>query len=248
MSTHQLKTQDKMPAKELKKGGKPAQVKGACDVALDENKEFLRAFFSGEPAEVAVGLVVKTMGVEHEKRQASAGLRSGRGCGTFQGVSVSFGTDTDYVLETADGGLVVVPQRFLNHRGDVHQNLFKVGDVILTAVGSCEKHVNIGSRLGQMAVGGRGWHEVRAWIPAEKVARAIKEGRLRDPSLKADCLVDHEARAAAEAAGQAAAEAAAQAERAALRAMDAKAAAGGGGGGSAAASGEADEEDLGTWY
>jgi hypothetical protein len=185
------------------------------------------------------------MGVEHEKRQASAGLRGGRGGGTFQGVSVSFGTDTDYVLETTDGGQVVVPKRFLNHRGDVHQNLFKVGDVVLTSVGSCEKHVNIGSRLGQMAVGGRGWHEVRAWIPAEKVARAIKEGRLRDPALQADCLVSHDARATAEAAGQVAAAAAAEAERAALRAMDAAKAAAGGGG---AASGAEDEEDLGTWY
>jgi len=228
-----------MPPKELKKGGKPAQVKGACDVALDDNKEFLRGFFAGEPTQ-AVGLMVKTMGVEHEKRQASAGLKGGRGGGTFQGVSMSFGTDTDYILETTDGGQVVVPQRFLNHRGDVHQNLFTVGAVILTTMGSCEKSVNIGLRNGAMLTKGRGWQEVTAWIPADKVPRAIKEGRLRDPALKADCLVDHEARAAAEAAEQAAVAAAAEAERAAMRAMDGTAA--------AKAAGGSDEEDLGTWY
>ena len=232
-----------MPAKELKKGGKPAQVKGACDIALDENKEFLRAFFAGEvPAVPAVGMRIKTLGAEHEQRTASAGIRGGKGMGSgITNVSMTFGTDTDFILTTEDGGDdVVVPKRFLNHRGDVHQNLFKVGDVILTTVGSCEKKVNIGLWSGALAVKGRGWHEVVAWIPADKVARAIKEGRLRPLEAKSEGLLIDEKRVAEEAATKAALEAKHMAEVAAMKAMDA--AAGGGGGGGAA------DEELGTWY
>jgi len=226
-----------MPAKELKKGGKPAQVKGACDVALDENKEFLRAFFSAEAPQAMLGLVVKSFGAEHEKRQASAGLK-GYGGSRLVNVSVCFGTDTDYILETTDGAHVVVPKRFLNNRGDVHQSLFKVGDVILTTTGSCEKKVNIGSWTGELAVGGRGWLEVAAWIPADKVARAVKEGRLRPLDERPEGLVSEEKRLAMEAEQRAKAEALHAAEVAALKALEA----------SKAAAGGKDEEDLGTWY
>ena len=229
-----------MPPKELKKGGKPAQVKGACDIALDENKEFLRAFFAGEaPAEVPMGMRIKKLGAEHEKRTASAGLRGGKGMGSgITNVSVSFGTDTDFILETEDGGDdVVVPKRFLNHRGEVHQNLFKVGDVILTTLGSCEKKVNIGLWSGALVVKGRGWHEVSAWIPADKVARAIKEGRLRPLEAKSEGLLQDEKRLAAEAAQKAKLDAQHEAEVAVMKAMDA---AGGGG--------AVGEEDVGTWY
>ena len=227
-----------MPAKELKKGGKPAQVKGVCDVVLDENKEFLRTFFSGEaPAAPAMGMRIKSLGAEHEKRTASAGIVSyGRGmCNT----TMTFGTDTDFILTTEDGGDdVVVPKRFLNHRGEVHQSMFKVGDVIITAVNGCEKSVNIGMRNGAMVTKGRGWHEVVAWIPAEKAARAVKEGRLRLLEKQEEVAKTAEM-LAAEAARQATLDAQHLAEVAALKAMDA--AAGGGGGGGA-------DEELGTWY
>jgi hypothetical protein len=228
-----------MPAKELKKGGKPAQVKGACDIALDENKEFLRTFFAGEaPAVPALGMRIKTLGAEHEERTASAGI-IGYGGTRMTNTSMTFGTDTDFILTTEDGADdVVVPKRFLNHRGGVHQNLFKVGDVIFTTVNSCEKSVNIGKR--GLLTKGRGWHEVVAWIPADKVARALKEGRLRPLEDKPEGLVSHEQRMAEEAAQQAALDAKHLAEVAAMKAMDA--AAGGGGGGGAA------DEELGTWY
>jgi hypothetical protein len=222
-----------MPAKELKKGGKPAQVKGMCDVVLDENKEFLRAFFAGEVSAPAVGMRIKSLGAEHEKRTASAGIVSyGRGmCNT----TMTFGTDTDFILTTEDGGDdVVVPKRFLNHRGEVHQSMFKVGDVIITTVNGCEKSVNIGMRNGAMVTKGRGWHEVKCWIPAEKVARAIKEGRLQLLEKQEEMAKTAEM-LAAEAARQATLDAQHLAEVAALRAMDA---AGGGGG----------DEELGTWY
>jgi hypothetical protein len=228
-----------MPAKELKKGGKPAQVKGTCDVVMDENKAFLKALFSGEPAEALLGLVVKTLGVEHEKRQASAGITAYGGT-RMTNLSMTFGTDTDYILETADGGEVVVPKRFLNHRGEVHQSMFKVGDVIITTTNGCEKTVNIGLRNGAMMTKGRGWHEVKAWIPADKVARAVKEGRLRSLEEKPEGLVNEDKRLAAEAAQKANADAIYAAEVAALKAMDAAAGGGGGGGGA--------EEDLGSWY
>jgi len=223
-----------MPAKELKKGGKPAQVKGACDVALDENKEWLRQLFSAEGVQVE-GVRVKTLGVEHEQRVASAGLK-GFGGSRVVNSFVSFGTDTDFILETTGGGTVVVPQRFLNARGGVHQNLFKVGDVVITTGGTCEKKVNIGSRTGQMAVGARGWREVCAWIPAEKVERALKEGRLAP--LEEASAAPTEAMVAELAAQKAAAAAAAEAEAAALKALEAK---------KAAAAAEGDE-DLGSWY
>lgn len=226
-----------MPAKELKKGGKPAQVKGACDVALDENKEFLKTFFSGEPAEAVIGVVVKAMGVEQEKRTASAGITSYGGT-RVTNFSMTFGTDTDFILETADGREVVVPKRFLNNRGGVHQNLFKVGDVILTTMNGCEKSVNIGLRNGAMMTQGRGWQEVKAWIPADKVARAIKEGRLCPMDERPEGLVREERRLALEAEQKTKAEALHAAEVAALRALEAKKAAAGGG----------DEEDVGTWY
>lgn len=222
-----------MPAKELKKGGKPAQVKGMCDVVLDANKEFLRAFFAGEASAPAVGMRIKSLGAEHEKRTASAGIVSyGRGmCNT----TMTFGTDTDFILTTEDGGDdVVVPKRFLNHRGEVHQSMFKVGDVIITTVNGCEKSVNIGMRNGAMVTKGRGWHEVKCWIPAEKVARAIKEGRLQLLEKQEEMAKTAEM-LAAEAARQATLDAQHLAEVAALRAMDA---AGGGGG----------DEELGTWY
>ncbi len=222
-----------MPAKELKKGGKPAQVKGMCDVVLDENKDFLRAFFAGEVSAPAVGMRIKSLGAEHEKRTASAGIVSyGRGmCNT----TMTFGTDTDFILTTEDGGDdVVVPKRFLNHRGEVHQSMFKVGDVIITTVNGCEKSVNIGMRNGAMVTKGRGWHEVKCWIPAEKVARAIKEGRLQLLEKQEEMAKTAEM-LAAEAARQATLDAQHLAEVAALRAMDA---AGGGGG----------DEELGTWY
>lgn len=222
-----------MPAKELKKGGKPAQVKGACDVAQDANKEFLRAFFSAEAPQALMGQIVKTMGVEHEKRSASAGIIAYGGT-RMTNTSMTFGTDTDFILETTEGAEVVVPQRFLNHRGGVHQNLFKVGDVIITTVNGCEKSVNIGMRNGAMVTKGRGWHEVKCWIPAEKVARAIKEGRLQLLEKQEEMAKTAEM-LAAEAARQATLDAQHLAEVAALRAMDA---AGGGGG----------DEELGTWY
>jgi hypothetical protein len=225
-----------MPAKELKKGGKPAQVKGACDVAQDANKEFLRAFFSAEAPQALMGQIVKTMGVEHEKRSASAGIIAYGGT-RMTNTSMTFGTDTDFILETTEGAEVVVPQRFLNHRGGVHQNLFKVGDVIITTVNGCEKSVNIG--VHGLLTKGRGWHEVAAWIPADKVARAVKEGRLLPLEAKPEGLVQHEQRAAEEAARQATLDAQHAAEVAALKKLDAAKAAAGGGG---------DEEDLGTWY
>ena len=221
-----------MPAKELKKGGKPAQVKGACDVALDENKEWLRQLFSTEGLQVE-GVRVKTLGVEHEQRVASAGLK-GFGGSRLVNTFVSFGTDTDFILETTGGGVVVVPQRFLNARGGVHQNLFKVGDVVITSGGTCEKKVNIGSRSGQMAVGARGWREVCAWIPAEKVERALKEGRLapleegQSGSAQQAAMDAHEAEHRAKAAA------------AAEKALEAKK--------TAAAAAGGDEEDLGSWY
>ena len=51
---------------------------------------------------------------------------------------------------------------------------------------------------------GRGWHEVYAWIPAEKVARALKEGRI---TLIADDLKKRQEEAAALAAKEAAVQA-----------------------------------------
>jgi hypothetical protein len=223
-----------MPAKELKKGGKPAQVKGVCDVVLDENKDFLRTFFAGEaPAAPTVAMRVKSLGAEHEKRTASAGIVSyGRG---MSNTTMTFGTDTDFILTTEDGGDdVVVPKRFLNHRGEVHQSMFKVGDVIITVVNGCEKSVNIGMRNGAMVTKGRGWHEVKAWIPADKVARAVKEGRLRLLEKQEEMAKTAEM-LAAEAAQKAAVDAIYAAEVAAMKAMDA---AGGGGG----------DEELGSWY
>ena len=98
-----------MPAKELKKGGKPAQVKGACDVALDENKEWLRQLFSSEPTHQVEGVRVKTLGVEHEQRVASAGLK-GFGGSRLVNSFVTFGTDTDFILETTGLSLIHISE------------------------------------------------------------------------------------------------------------------------------------------
>lgn len=195
--------------KQLLKGGKPVQGVNQVKVVSDENKAWLKKLFAGE-LEPVVGARVTAMSMAHVKSQASAGLSGGRGGGIVN-VSMSYGTDTDYILETDIGGETVVPKRFLNQRGDVHQELFKAGDVVITVVGSAEKTVNIGSRTGAMAVGGRGFHEVCAWIPADKVERALKEGRLTmAAAVRAEVL-----------AKQAAAEAAAAAAAAALQAKTA---------------------------
>jgi hypothetical protein len=188
--------------KQLLKGGKPAQGASPVKAALDENKAWLRNLFSSE-SEPVVGARVTSMSMVHAKSQASAGLSGGgRGYGIVN-VSMSYGTDTDHIIETDIGGETVVPKRFLNQRGDIHQELFKVGDVVITTVGSCEKTVNIGSRTGAMAVGGRGFHEVCAWIPADKVERALKEGRLIMASaLRSEVLAKQAAAAAAAAAVQ----------------------------------------------
>jgi nucleoid-associated protein YgaU len=218
----------------LKKGGKPAQVVSPIKAVQEENKAFLKSLFAGEVAPI-YGARITRMAIPHVEGQASAGIKSyGRGMTNF---TMSFGTATDYILETELGGETVVPKRFLNQRGDVHQELFKVGDVVITRVDGQIKLVNIGLRGGELCKGGRSWHEVYAWIPAEKVERAIKEGRL---------ILSVEARRETEAA-QAAAEAAAKeasaklsAEMAAEAAKRAAEAAAGGGF-------ECDGESLGTW-
>ena len=220
--------------KQLLKGGKPMQGASPVKAALEENKTWLRKLFAGE-MEPVVGARVKAVSMAHVKSQASAGLSGGgRGYGIVN-VSMTYGTDTDFIIETDIGGETVVPKRFLNQRGDVHQELFKVGDVVITTVGSSEKTVNIGSRTGAMAVGGRGFHEVCAWIPAEKVERALKEGRLTMASdLRNEVLAKQAA--AAEAAAAAAAELMAK-TTAEVMARAAE-----------AATGElVDGEDLGSW-
>lgn len=241
LKTHKTAKTTNMPAmpvkvRELKKGGKPAQVKGACDLVLEQNKEFLKAFFSGEaPAEPLMACRAKTFGVEPEKSVASAGLQ-GYGGSRVVNVSVTFGTAVDYLIQTESGGLIVVPPRFLNQKGSgIHPQLFKVGDVILTQSGSCEKTVNIGAWDGEMAVGVRGWAEVSGWIPADKVDRAIKEKRL--------VIHDHakavfEAEALKRKADEAVA-AAAAATMAGVAALRAAAAAAGGG---------SSEDEVGNWY
>jgi hypothetical protein len=189
--------------KQLLKGGKPMQGASPVKAALDENKAWLKKLFAGD-MEPVVGARVTAMSMAHVKSQASAGLRGGRGGSGIVNVSMTYGTDTDYILETDIGGETVVPKRFLNQRGDVHQELFKTGDVVITLVGSCEKTVNIGSRTGAMAVGGRGFHEVCAWIPADKVERALKEGRLTMAvALRAEVLAKQASTEAAAAAAAA---------------------------------------------
>jgi hypothetical protein len=162
--------------KELRKGGKPAQVKGAYEIALEENKTFLKTLFSGAAAPLIVTRI-KAVGIAPEKSQASAGLAT-YGGSRMTNTVVQFGTAVDYLLETETGCIVLVPSRFLNNKGSIHQDLFKVGDAIVTTGGSCTKEVNIGLRSGRMAVGERRWLEVAAWVPAEKLERALKEKRV----------------------------------------------------------------------
>ena len=167
----------KMPPKELKKGGKPAQVKGACDLALEENKEFVKTFFSAEGAEPIYGYrVASTEGIEPERCTAKAGTQGYNGS-CIVNTYMSFGTATDVSIPVEGGSSVIVPERFLKQKGNcVHPQLFKAGDVVLCKAGRVEKHVDVGFMT---AVGVRSWSEVGAWIPAEKVERAIKEGRLK---------------------------------------------------------------------
>jgi hypothetical protein len=189
--------------KQLLKGGKPVQGVNQMKVIVDENKAWLKKLFAGE-VEPVVGARVTAMSMAHVKSQASAGLRGGGRGGGIVNISMTYGTDTDYIIETDIGGETVVPRRFLNQRGDVHQDLFKAGDVVITTVGSCEKTVNIGSWSGAMAVGGRGFHEVCAWIPADKVERALKEGRLTmAAAIREEVLGKQAAAEAAAAAGAA---------------------------------------------
>ena len=217
--------------KVLQKGGKPAQVVSPIKLVTDENKAFLKALFAGEVAPV-YGARITRMAIPHVVGQASAGIKSyGRGMTNF---TMTFGTDTDYILETELGGETVVPKRFLNQRGEVHQDFFKAGDVVITRVEGLIKLANIGTRTGELCKGGRSWHEVHAWIPADKVERAIKEGRL---TLSITALKEREAEEAA----KAAVEAAASAKLIAEIAADAEKRAAGGGGF------ECDGESLGTW-
>ena len=150
---------------------------------------------------------------------------------------MTFGTDTDKIIETELGGETVVPQRFLSQRGDVHPDAFGLGDVVITRVNGNVKVVNVGTWTGEQAVRGRGWHEVYAWIPAEKVERAIKEGRLIlsivEKREREAAAAAKESAAAAEAAKMAAAEAAEIEKRKAQTA---------GGGGETV-----DGEELGSW-
>ena len=220
--------------KELKKGGKPEQKVGTCDIVLEENKAFLKQLFAGEAAAPLMGSRVVRLGVAHEKSVASAGIES-YGGSRMTNTVVEFGTATDYLLETHTGGRIVVPARFLNAKGNVHQQLFKVGDVIFTESGSQEKRVNIGRKSCAEAVGVRRWHEVCAWIPAEKVDRAIKEGRIIVPE-KDELLLAYtaSAREAAEKVQKAHEESMAEIER-----MKAEKAGG--------AEAEA-EDEIGSWY
>ena len=221
--------------KELKKGGKPEQKAGACDMVLQENKAFLKDFFSREVSQpIPWGSRIARLGVPHEKSVASAGLETYGPSSKMCNRVVTFGTATDYLLETETGGRIVVPARFLNARGNVHQQLFKVGDVIFTDAGSQEKRVNIGMKTCAEAVGVRRWHEVRAWIPAEKVDRAIKEGRLTIPGRE-ELMAEYTAlqREAAERTREATEEAMAEIER--MKGMK-------------AAEGGAEDEEIGSWY
>lgn len=220
--------------KELKKGGKPAQVVAPIKLVQEENKAFLRALFAGEIPAV-YGAHVTSLEMAHEKSQASAGIKGGRGgCGIVN-FSMTFGTDTDKIIQTELGGETVVPQRFLSQRGDVHQDVFGLGDVVITRVSGNVKVVNVGTWTGEQAVRGRGWHEVYAWIPAEKVERAIKEGRL---ILSVVEKREREAAEAAKAAADAAQAAKATAE--ALADIERRKAVGGGGE-------TVDGEELGSW-
>ena len=224
--------------KELKKGGKPAQVVAPIKLVQEENKAFLKALFAGEIPAVH-GAHVTSLQMAHEKCQASAGIRGGGRGGGIVNFSMTFGTDTDKIIETELGGETVVPQRFLSQRGDVHPDAFGLGDVVITRVNGNVKVVNVGTWTGEQAVRGRGWHEVYAWIPAEKVERAIKEGRLIlsivEKREREAAAAAKESAAAAEAAKMAAAEAAEIEKR------KAQAQAAGGGGETV------DGEELGSW-
>jgi len=217
--------------KEKTKGGKPAQVKGVSEIALEENKAFLKTLFTTEAAPLD-GQRIIAVGVEPEKSVASAGVSSYNGTRVTNTV-VNFGTSVDYLVETEGGRLLVVPQRFLSSRGNIHQDLFKVGDVVLSRPASCTKEVNIGLWSGQNAVGVRHWWEVYAWIPADKVSRAVKEGRVT--------VVDVAGEAAAVAAKAAETEAAAKAAQAAKEAADAAMVA-------ALRAKKTEGEDYGEWF
>jgi hypothetical protein len=187
--------------KQLAKGGKPIQAPCPMKAVIEENKAFLKDLFTGDAAPI-VGARVVSMHMAHQKRTASAALmRAGVKSTVLQ---ASFGTDTDYIIETDAGGETVVPQRFLTQRSEVHPDLFKEGDVVITRVNGCTKNVNFGLWSGELTACGRGWHEVYAWIPAEKVARALKEGRI---TLVADDLKKRQEEAAALAAKEAAVQA-----------------------------------------
>jgi len=205
----------KLRTKEKTKGGKPAQVKGAPEIALEENKAFLKTLFSGECAPLT-GQRIVAVGIEPEKSIASAGVSSYNGTRVTNTV-VHFGTAVDYLIQTEGGRVLVVPQRFLNSRGNIHQDLFKVGDIVFSRSDSCTKEVNIGAWSGQNAVGVRRWWEVYAWLPADKIARAVKEGRVEIPDEGKE--MEEATRAQREAEAKvAAAKAAAEAETQALRA------------------------------
>lgn len=165
-----------MKVKELKKGGKPAQVLGRHAVALEENKTLLAGLDSASPLQ---GFRLLEVGVAPEKSVASAGIASYGGT-AMTNKFVHFGTATDFLcrVEGCDQP-IVVPERFLNQKGNaIHPELFKVGDVIFLDYGSAEKKVDVGSWNGEAAVGLRTWSEVAGWMPANKVDRAAKEGKV----------------------------------------------------------------------
>ena len=166
-----------MKAKELKKGGKPAQVQGRHAVALEENKSLIADLFAGEAT--VKGFRLLEVGVVPEKSVASAGIASYGGT-AMTNKFVHFGTATDFLCRVEGCAQpVVVPERFLNQKGNaIHPELFKVGDVIFLDYGSAEKKVDVGSWNGEAAVGVRTWSEVSGWMPANKVERAVKEGKM----------------------------------------------------------------------
>ncbi len=164
--------------KELKKGGKPAQVPARHMVLIEENKAFLKDLFSKEPAGL-VGFRLTEVNVEPEKSIASAGNIRYGGSRVVNSY-VSFGTSTDFLCRVQgvqQESPVVIPERFLNQKKTgIHPELFKVGDILFLESHSSVKNVNIGK--SGMIEGVRVSSQVCGWLPAEKEARAVKEGRV----------------------------------------------------------------------
>ncbi len=106
-----------MKVKELKKGGKPAQVLGRHAVALEENKTLLAGLDSASPLQ---GFRLLEVGVAPEKSVASAGIVRYGGT-AMTNHYVHFGTATDFLcrVEGCDQP-IVVPERFLNQKGQRH--------------------------------------------------------------------------------------------------------------------------------